>query len=176
MSERRPAVPNARTKASSRKSPVLAKTASALGALLIMLLGVIIWPRPGNTKTAEAERVSSMNLRNTAQALVVYANTHDSFFPPNEDWADRLIRTGMIPEEILVSPASDGDDDEYFYLGGGTRTTFGAARILLYEDPDHFARGVNVAWSDAHTEWMKPAAFKAKLAQQQPQEQKEQSP
>jgi hypothetical protein len=175
MSETRPAEPNASTNASSRKSPVLAKTASALGVLLIVLLGVFLWPRPGNSKTAEAERVSSQNLRNIAQALISYAYTHDGLFPPNEDWPDRLIRTGMIPQEMLVSPASDGDNDEYIYLGGGTPTTFGAARILLYEDPDHFARGVNVAWSDAHTEWMKPDAFEARLARQQ-QEQKEQSP
>jgi hypothetical protein len=174
MSEIRPAEPNASTNTSPRKSPVLAKTAFALGFLLILLLGVIIWPRPGNSKIAEAERVSSQNLRNIAQALVSYAYTHDGLFPPNEDWADLLLRTGMIPEEMLVSPASDGDNDEYIYLGSETRTTFGAARILLYEDPDHFARGANVVWSDAHTEWMKPAAFEAKLAQQQ--KQKEQSP
>ena len=121
----------------------------------------LLWkPRPHHGNTIK----SSTQLRSIAQGLIVYAGNHNQSFPHHAQWEEVLIQGGYCYEYEFISPDEDGYGVSYFLVI--SRMTFDPVEIMLYEDPKHHEKGVLVAFSDAHTEYVPFDKFEQMLAEQ----------
>ncbi|MCA9302583.1 MAG: DUF4190 domain-containing protein [Phycisphaerales bacterium] len=137
----------------------------AVGVLGSCLSVGILLPALGKARQQAQLLMSQTQVQSIVQACIVYADNHDGSFPPVEGWEQALVDSGLIGQEILVSPREDGDGVSYIYLGGPH--DYDASRIIVYEDPKHGEYiGVVVGFADGHTETISPRIFEEMLAEQ----------
>ncbi len=119
-----------------------------------LVVGIVL---PGLAESREMAdvRESQRRMRGIYQSMVIYAQNNDDALPPPDAWKETLIAAGYAPPDLLVSPASDGDGEEYVWLPGEswqTRLGASSARLVMYEDPDHHPQGVVVLYADGRSD------------------------
>ena len=98
---------------------------------------------------AQADKIRSQsNMRGIVQGLMMYAQNNSDRFPPMDDWSGALIRGDFIAPEMLISPTSG----EGAYTLLTMPTDLDETLLVLYEDPNNYDSGVNVAYADTHVE------------------------
>ncbi len=135
-----------------------------VGVLGTCLSAGILLPALGAAQMKAQEIISQSNLRTLAQEAMLYAQSNEDQFPAIDEWPTVLVDQGVIDEDVLISPAEDGDGVSYIYLGG--ENTFDAGQILIYEDQKHYIDGVLVAFADGHVEMVDHVTFEQMLADQ----------
>lgn len=114
-----------------------------------------------------AERVMSQSQINM---LIIscenYARDNNGNYPSVASWEQDLEDyLGTPIDEMIVSPAEDGDGVSYIYLGGSYPED--PDHILFYEDPDHWPSvGVLVGFADSGVELIPFDIFEQMLAEQ----------
>jgi hypothetical protein len=127
-------------------------------------------PVPLHIRGGRANRAKcSNNLRQITLACLMYANSHDGRFP---DDLQALLASEEITGDVFVCPAGmkerapytrpamppeqfHRDHCDYVYLGRGVTTAAGAERPVAYEPlANHDGQGLNVAYADAHVDWL----------------------
>jgi prepilin-type processing-associated H-X9-DG protein len=133
-----------------------------IGAVGMYVLGAIVERvRYGDTTTirmtkdrqekarAQADKIRSQsNMRGIVQGLIMYSNNHREQFPQMNEWESLLIQGDYIIPEMLISPISG----EGAYTLVTMPTDLDATLLVLYEDPNNYDSGVNVAYADTHVE------------------------
>lgn len=142
-----------------------------IGFVVVLWLFVLLifLPPFGAPSAAHARQLRSQSqARSLVQASIVYAHDHGGWFPSAAQWPDALIELGIIQPELLVSGVEDGDGVSYIYLPlpGVWSEGEDENRIVIYEDPKHFEKGVVVGFSDARTEFVEHDEFERMLAEQ----------
>lgn len=127
----------------------------SIGALYPAIWAARRAPRPMNSET---------NMHALTQGLLLYAENNRHRFPPVSRWPDALVKSGIIEEAILESPAEDGDGVSFIYLSG--LATMDTNQILIYEDPKHFEDGVLVGFADGRVKMVPHVEFNRRLAEQ----------
>ncbi len=140
-----------------------------IGFVVVLWLFVLLifLPPFGAPSAAHARKLRSQTqARSLVQASIVYAHDHGGWFPSAAQWPDALIELGIIEPELLVSDVEDGDGVSFIYLPlpGVWSEGEDENRIVIYEDPKHFEKGVVVGFSDARTEFIEHEEFKRMLA------------
>ncbi len=138
-------------------------TLGAVGLLGTCVLGIFL-PALGKARERAKVLVSEAQMRSQIQAAIMYAEEHDDQFPPESEWPDAVLDTGLISPEMLVSPLEDGDGVSYIYLGG--EYSQDSLQIVLYEDPNHTEDRVLVGFADGHVEEMTHDELNRLLAEQ----------
>lgn len=141
---------------------------------LVVVLGILVLlvflPPYGTTRRAGLGRQlrSESQARMLVQAAIVFAHDNEDRFPSAEQWPDILIELGIIEPELLVSYVEDGDGISYIYLpfSGVWSEGGNENRIVIYEDPKHFEKGVVVGFADARTEFVEHDEFQRMLTDQ----------
>jgi prepilin-type processing-associated H-X9-DG protein len=134
-------------------------------------------PVPLHTRDGAANRIKcSNNLRQITLACIMYANSHDGRFP---DDLQTLLATEEITSDVFLCPAGGKERAphtqpampaeqfhrhhcDYVYLGRGVTNAAGAETPVAYEPlANHDGHGMNVAFADAHVDWLdREAALK----------------
>lgn len=138
--------------------------------VVLCILVLLVFLPPFGAPSAERGRQlrSETQARFLVQAAIVFADDNEGRFPTAEEWPDALIELGIIDRELLISAVEDGDGVSFIHLPipgkwpGGNFDN----RIVIYEDPKHFEKGVVVGFADARTEFIKHEDFKLMLSEQ----------
>lgn len=105
---------------------------------------------------------SQSYMRSIVQGLIMYASNNNQTFPPISDWQTALVNGSYIDPDVLSSPVRDGG--EYTLIA--MPAELDAEKLVLYEDPNNHASGVNVVFADAHVEQLAHDEFQRLLAEQ----------
>jgi predicted Zn finger-like uncharacterized protein/prepilin-type processing-associated H-X9-DG protein len=157
------------------------------GAGLVVSMCTISILLPSLNRAREtANRVKcASNLRQIAQAMLLYANDNRGAYPPTPDLL--LLTQDITPREFVCpssdeTPASQADvdaakansgktiltqgHDSYVYLGNGFNTNCAVEVILLYEPlSNHNNDGGNFMYGDGHVEFQGQAAAQALISE-----------
>lgn len=145
--------------------------------LFVVLAGFVVFLlMPGHRGSRESERRAycSNNLRQIALACLLYAQENDNCYPSQlQQLYPEFIDQSKV-FSCLSSPSEWRDFDEgtvtanssSYALVPGLKETMPGSTILLYEKSaeHHDGDGGNVAFIDAHVEWMREDRFQAALA------------
>jgi len=110
-----------------------------------------------------ARRVASMNnLKQMGLAVLMYAQDHDNKLPDDLKTLEKYGVTGRV----LESPRKPNDftGPSYIYIPGQSTST-DPQNIVAYENPAFLEDGTNAVFLDGHVEFLKPEAFREKLAE-----------
>jgi prepilin-type processing-associated H-X9-DG protein len=120
------------------------------------------------------------NMREIALAAIMYANAHNQRLPdnflslynasntipvgalfcPNIGWDQKSTATVNRTRDVIAN-----DRISYIWIGKGVTADSPTDVVILYEKPDnHDGYGMNIAFADAHIEWLSPEDAKAFLA------------
>ncbi len=144
-----------------------------LGVIFLMVLPCaglivgIVLPGLEDSREMADIRESQRRMRGIYQAMVIYAQNHDDAYPPADTWQEILVSTGYAPADLLVSPVSDGDNEEYVWLPGDLWHRAGdSPPLVMYEDPDHHPQGVVALYGDGRSDTISREELAALLAEQ----------
>ncbi len=134
------------------------------GAILLSVLAVGFL---GTRRVREGSYHPRCNnrLRQVALACLMYAEDNDELFPPD---LDHLHLEYIDRREDVFCPAAGFRAGAKYALEPGLRRTFPNDCILTYcrTAGHHGGKGRNVAFVDAHVEWMRESEFQAALKKQ----------
>lgn len=136
-----------------------------LGTCACAILIGIMLPALGKARQTALQLKSSSSMRQVITAMTTYADDNRSYYPPQSGWKDLLTDGGYLDPAVFDSfedPDGDGETIVYVYAPRMTND-FRADRVVLYEDPDHFADGINAAFDDTHVATITRAELDAKL-------------
>ena len=155
---------------------VAANTSGMLMGQTLMTTGVMLpaiatgLPALGAARRNAKKMQSSTYARTLAQAALVHASHHKDVLPPD---IVTLVEDQVIDPEILISPFSDAQVPEgfgqlsrdqkaqwieqnssYVFEAAGRRAEVKSQDVLFYGKPGDHEKGIPVAYSDTHTEWL----------------------
>jgi prepilin-type processing-associated H-X9-DG protein len=163
---------------SRRISPL--GTVAVLALAVTLAAGLII---PGLTEGRSLRpspaQVCQRNLRQIALACAYYADDHDGTYP---DRLQRLYRAYVDDGRCFSCPAYPAEHRDFdtgtvrpasssYVLVAGLTTAAPPGTILLHDKlaENHRGAGRNVAFADAHVEWMREPVFRKRLGEQRKQ-------
>lgn len=98
-----------------------------------------------------------------AHAVLAHMDSTQDRPVAQEQWPDLLIQEGFIDPAMLVSIREGGEDTSYVYLADFE--PWDEESIMLYEDPEHWERGVIVAFGDGNIEVIPHDEFERLLSE-----------
>lgn len=121
-----------------------------------LLMGTIL-PALGKARSTARQMKDSTQVRGIAMALTLYAeNNNDQFPEPGADWQQRLLATGSVTPELLITPIDGGENaagvPSYLYYTPSS-TDNPQTTVLVITNPAVISRGMgNVGYLDGHVE------------------------
>jgi len=151
-----------------------------IAALILAIVGTvfncagvmagIMLPALGRASQSARQIKSSVQVRMVGEALMQYASDNQDWYPESPDGLDRLVASGMVGPEMLVTPHIDGQTaTSYFYLPPTKPLTQHASPmqvVVVYENPQLVRGLVNVLFMDGHVEAMSASELNERLAAQ----------
>lgn len=117
----------------------------------------VAMPALSRTRRISKRMVSATNLSAIGTAMIIYANDYDDQFPPN---LQELVEKQDLDPRTLESKRKPDDfkGPSYIYITG-QNISMHPGNIVVYENPEYCADGINVLYMDCHVEWVKPDEF-----------------
>jgi len=119
-----------------------------------LLLSRIIGPALLRARGQARQTISMSNLREIGKGIVIYAAGHKDAYPAS---LEALLKEGVIPEQLLISPLSD--KKAYVYVrppAPRSRRGERGNRVMAYEDPStHGRKKTAVLFVDTHVQLMR---------------------
>jgi prepilin-type processing-associated H-X9-DG protein len=121
----------------------------------------ILMPALARTRELAYRKTSEANLSGIGKACLIYANDHEDKLPPD---LQTLVKEVELSPKALESKRKpkDFNGPSYIYIPGQS-VSMQPGNIVVYENPEFCADGVNVLFLDTHVEFMKPDAFRREL-------------
>ena len=135
----------------------LARAGRVQGNQLVIDLDEKAMEQVGASSVAGYERVliarSADKVKQILSACVLYANNRkDQQFPGS---LEEAVESADLPPSVLVNPRLPQKKPGYVYIPPREGEPVPADRMMVYENFDHFAPGVNVGFGgDGHVEWI----------------------
>ena len=94
---------------------------------------------------------SAYNMKDILLACVLYANNRkDLQFPGS---LEEAAKSRALPPSDLINPRLPDKQPGYIYIRPREGEPVSGDRMMIYENFDHFAPGINIGFGDGHIEW-----------------------
>jgi prepilin-type processing-associated H-X9-DG protein len=94
---------------------------------------------------------SGYNMKDIVLACVLYANNRkDLQFPGS---LQEATKSRDLPPSVLINPRLPGKQPGYIYIPPREGEPVSGDRMMIYENFDRFAPGINIGFADGHIEW-----------------------
>lgn len=129
--------------------------------ILVVALVALLLPAVSRARENAMQIMGGVQARQIAQSLMQY-RADNQRYPDADTWADDLIAgTYAIEEELFWAVNSDSQQRVYFFVpqDENAANPNDPTTILVYEHPDVFERGGNIAYADGHVEFIAEPQF-----------------